>query len=155
MTGTTYQPDEVIATVDVAGTYQLRAGGCTAGCGACCEFLILPLDQRLKDADPAQVADFVYWAKLHGISISDSGDWYAARIPLACKHLTEDKLCGVIGTDERPDMCGRYPRLPLDLEGVEDVCTYTFESITDRAAAFRRFVELRKGITVGDCTAGS
>ena len=145
MGATSYQRADVVASVDGSGTYHLRGGGCTVGCGACCEFLILPLDKRLKDTDPAKLADFIYWAGLHGIVISDSGDWYAARIPLPCKHLTEDKRCGVFGTPERPTLCGNYPRLPLDLEGVEDVCTYTFESITDGAAAARRFAELRQG----------
>ena len=132
----TYQPDEVIALQDASGTYQVRSGGCTAGCGACCEFLILPLDPRMREADPKRLEDFIYWAALHGITIAESGDWLAARIPLACEKLVVDadgdKTCGVFDTPERPTMCKRYPRHPLELEGVEDVCTYRFDSTPSR-----------------------
>ena len=138
-----YQPDEVIATQDESGTYQVRSGGCTVGCGACCEFIILPLDLRMKQADPERLKDFIYWAALHGVAITDSGDWLAARIPLRCERLVTDedgdKTCGVFGTPERPVMCARYPRHPLDLEGVADVCTYAFDSTPNREKAIEQF----------------
>ena len=140
----TYQPDEVIAVQDVSGTYQVRSGGCTAGCGACCEFLILPLDPRMRSADLGRLADFIYWASLHGVQITESGDWLAARIPLHCEKLVVDedgdKTCGVFGTPERPAMCARYPRQPLELEGVADVCTYKFDSTPDRQKAQELFL---------------
>ena len=139
----TYQPDEVIALQDASGTYQVRSGGCTAGCGACCEFLVLPLDQRMKQNRLFE--DFVYWAGLHGIKIEESGDWLAATIPLACEKLVVDedgdKRCGVFGTPERPIICTRYPRQRLDLEGIpEGVCSYKFDSTPDRQKAQELFL---------------
>lgn len=139
-----YVPDEVIAVQDVSGAYHVRSGGCTIGCGACCEFLILPLDPRMRQADPERLEDFIYWAGLHGVTIMESGDWWAARIPLRCEKLVEDadgdKTCGVFGEPERPKLCVRYPRHPLDLEGVAEVCTYRFDSTPDRPKAYELFL---------------
>jgi len=113
----------------------LRTGGCLADCGACCEFLTLPLDPRLRRAPQEKLADFIYWAKLHGIEIYESGDWLAAKIPLACTELTDDKRCGVYGTPARPTLCSTYPKNPLDLDGVDDVCGYRIQEYDTIEAA--------------------
>ena len=121
-------PDEEITS---PGGGFIRKGGCTAGCGACCEFVILPLDPRILRAGREKIIDFITWAELHGLSIYQSGDWVSCRIPLSCKHLVEDsdgdKHCGIMGQPERPKLCSRFPRFPVDLEGIQDVCAYTFE----------------------------
>ena len=105
-----------------------RSGGCTLGCGACCEFMVLPLDARLRDQ--SWFEDYVAWAKLHDVAIyTDAAERLVARLPIPCSQLTSDKLCALFGSDERPDMCGRYPRTVRELKGVEDVCTYTFEEV--------------------------
>lgn len=124
MTEPYFVPDEEILSPD--GKW-LRTGGCTVGCGACCRFIVLPLDPRICHASVDRVADWIKWLKLHGVEVTMSGDWLAAKIPLACHELQPDGTCGVYGTDKRPNMCNAYPKQPLDLEGVEDVCTYRWE----------------------------
>mgnify|MGYP001605524450 CR=1 FL=1 len=109
----------------------LRSGGCSLGCGACCQYLVLPLDKRLLNNTTERLDDFIYWAKLHGIEITNDGDWLAARIPLPCKELDQETLlCKLYGTPERPDICNRYPRSPADILNIKD-CTYEFEIIND------------------------
>ena len=103
----------------------LRSGECTPGCGACCEYMLLPIH-------PAIIAnvgfrDWCRWAELHdGIKIE--GDWI--KLSIKCRELTEDKKCRVYGMPLlRPAMCERFPRQPVDLEGLEDVCTYKFRAL--------------------------
>ena len=157
------QLDDVIVVEDYAGTQFVRSGGCTAGGGACCEYMVLPLsrtepmihtgvgyivqlDERMAHLPLARFNDVVLWASYHDVYItrdlqcsilthdivvSETGDWKACRINLACKKLDldaeGDKWCGVFGTDDRPVMCSTTPKLPLDIQGLEDICTYSWE----------------------------
>lgn len=116
----------------ILGNY-MRTGGCTPGCGACCEKVILPLDPRLR-SNPHRFRDWVKWAELHGMTIIDDGERLDVYIPIQCEALTDDKMCSLIDEDgantpERPDMCGRYPQSPRELETVKNVCTYKFEPL--------------------------
>ena len=167
----------------------LRTGGCTAGCGACCEAfvvpidieglnsegfegltsagrLVLPIDSNMRGS--AGFTDWEYWLKLHDVWIYEKtsgvltavimgitvdslpplefdawAEWLAkydvtllrregqqvlAYIKIRCEKLTEDGMCGVFGTDERPQMCAPYPEHPLDVEGI-DFCTYKFQPV--------------------------
>ena len=101
-----------------------RAGGCHENCGACCEYLLLPLDPRIQN-DPG-FEDYKKWVRLHGIIILDN---LKAYIPIACSALDEDKKCSLYGTEARPDMCGEGPRLPTEILGLEEACTYTWRKI--------------------------
>ena len=119
--------DTTIVVEDHEGRKFVRSGGCTAGCGACCEFMILPLHPQLLKAEKAKLDDYKLWASYHGVVVYEAPDGLMARVPIACEKLDEDKRCSVFGTDERPNMCSRTPKVPLDIEGLEDVCTYKWE----------------------------
>ena len=172
----------------------LRTGGCTVGCGACCESFVVPIDVERwgntdfspinHDWEPCRIVlpidpearghvdgdDWEYWLKLHEVymyqmpsgllvvdvpiqptseppSTQDFDAWTVwlekhgiallrrlgqqllAHVPIPCTKLTEDGLCSVFGTPERPKMCAPYPEHPLDVEGI-DFCTYKFQPIT-------------------------
>ena len=167
----TFIPDEIIATEYRDGKeLVVRSGGCTAGCGLCCEYLVLPVDPKrpkpsLVDGQLALVLDprvlnmpderwddTALWVSYHDmqlmrtddlalaflpedtkLSFRQSGDWLACRIEIACDKLDRDAdgdgYCGVFGTPERPNLCQRTPRHPLDVEGIKE-CTYKF-GVTD------------------------
>ena len=56
-----FVPDKEIVVTRADGQQETRTGGCTGRfCGACCKFLILPLDRRLLDAPPERFADWKY-----------------------------------------------------------------------------------------------
>ena len=118
--------DEVILIEDRDKKY-IRSGGCSSGCGACCESIILHL------ADGSYSEDYIYWLGLHGVTIykevEDGHTFYNAHIPIRCNELQEDKTCGVHGTDRKPDMCKKYPLHPMDISMVDNVCTYEFRKI--------------------------
>lgn len=123
------QPDEQVLPrrsfdpPEVAG--WLRGGGCTLGCGACCEAVILAL--RPYAGPPEGFADWQHWLELHGITLFGSPDNLLASIPIACSKLGPEKECTVFGTDERPTMCGTWPEHPAMVKlRVADVCTYEF-----------------------------
>ena len=128
-----YQPDEVLLVVEQNGTPSVRYGGCTAGCGACCEYLVVPLDPVIKTVDPALYKDYAYWLSLHGLLLYVDGSQLSLKIPIPCSKLETDedgdKICGVYGTDERPDLCSRFPRTVMGIRGVEDICTYRWRAI--------------------------
>lgn len=167
----TFIPDDIIATSYRDGKeLVVRSGGCTAGCGLCCEYMVLPidpakptpweedgyivvmLDPRVANMDIERWLDTVLWAGYHDVwmwrdsgppyvemplgtklSFRQSGDWLACRIEIPCSKLVRDAdgdgYCGVFGTSDRPDLCQRTPRHPLDVEGIEP-CTYKF-GVTD------------------------
>ncbi len=191
----TYVPDKIEVFPPLAAESNdlvgyLRTGGCTAGCGACCEAFVVPIavDGLKSDGfegltsggrlvlpiDPvvrghAGFEDWEYWLKLHDVwlYVKPSGlleavvmgitvdslppiadfdawaEWLAkygvtllrrvgqqvlAYINVRCEKLTEDGMCGVFGTPERPEMCAPYPHHPLDVEGI-DFCTYKFRPV--------------------------
>ena len=171
-------PDDIIATEYKGGEeIVVRSGGCTAGCGLCCEYMVLPadktrpmsfvpdddgdvlivyLDQRVRNMDLERWMDTFKWASYHRVwiwrdedcyaempvdtrlSFRESGDWLACRIDLPCEKLDRDAdgdgWCTVFGTPDRPDLCQRTPRHPLDVEGIEP-CTYKFETTNDPKVA--------------------
>ena len=191
----TYQPDKIgmfpaLQSQSEAIVGYLRTGGCTSGCGACCEAFVVPVTiDGLKDeafegltsggrlvlpiAPHVRTApgfeDWEYWLKLHDVWLytKPSGlleavimgiqveslpplddfdawtEWLAkcdvtllrregqhvlAYVKVRCEKLTEDGMCSVFGTDERPQMCAPYPHHPLDVEGI-DFCTYKFQPV--------------------------
>ncbi len=163
----------------------VRSGGCTAGCGACCEALVVPIHVEALERDDFErvngvgqivlpvdkvvesqdgMADWEHWLNLHevylfklpndlltaeipieasgklptgldewvawleqyGITVLHRGPGHqlAAFVPVACTKL-QDGMCSIVGTPEHPKMCARYPRHPMDIEGL-DFCTYKF-----------------------------
>lgn len=127
-------PDENILVEEGGRTYR-RLEGCHKGCGACCEAMIIPIDPRVLN-NPAKFDDWRYWAKLHGVLVVVSKNprqpeltRVEAYIPLTCKHLQEDKSCGVYGTEERPHLCSERPRIPADIigTGLDEVCSYEWK----------------------------
>ncbi len=109
-----------------AKTYT-RGGGCRSGCGACCEFVILPIDRRVLQSE--RLDDWEKWLNLHGIELQTTPEKCEVRIPIPCGALQADKSCGVHGTDERPDMCDEFPMTPMQIPnaGLEERCSYTWE----------------------------
>jgi hypothetical protein len=78
----------------------------------------------------AEFEDWVKWMKLHGVTLfySSNGS-LTANLPIKCSALTDEGLCGVFGTDDRPEMCNTYPQSGLELEGLEEVCTFKFRKL--------------------------
>ncbi len=148
------QFDRVLAVQDQGGVPFIRSGGCTKGCGACCEAMLLPLDPRIL-FNPA-FDDYMHWAELHGVrfikqkdpmSLDSYGkemDKISAWIPLQCKELQEDKGCGLAGSPDRPVMCSNFPTLPSTLGGLEEICTYKFTLVEDKGAIWDMKQEIMK-----------
>ncbi len=107
-----------------------RQGECRPDCGACCEFVILPIDSRVAtELEP--YLDWVKWLALHGMEAKLDGRGLRVRVPLKCMMLTRESKCQIYDHDEgphlgRPKMCANAPTCPEDLEGIEG-CSYTFE----------------------------
>ncbi len=193
--------DPARTTVDKVGVFPpiasevpdlvgyMRTGGCTPGCGACCESFVVPINvEGLEHADFERVngvgqiiipidpvvknkegmADWEQWLNLHEVYLFQSpgglltaeipieasgelptgldewvawleqygitvlrrqGQQLAAYVPIACTKL-EDGMCTIVGTAAHPKMCARYPRHPMDIEGL-DFCTYKFQPISE------------------------
>ena len=128
-----YSPDEeIIVTSNIDGKTYRRLGGCHMGCGACCEVMLLPIDPRvLQDLD--RFDDWRKWVELHGVQIivQTRAPFVQAYITATCKHLTDDKKCGVYGTDDRPKMCSHIPYSVYDIvgTGLEEACSYKWEEV--------------------------
>lgn len=98
-----------------------RMGECNR-CGRCCEFITLQVPpEYLSNADIRR------WIELHGIRLSERDGGVFARIDLPCSALTEEGLCSLMGTPERPALCSHWPATPAMLAGLEEVCSYSFE----------------------------
>jgi Fe-S-cluster containining protein len=67
------------------------------------------------------------WIELHGVRLQNLDGGVFAFLQTPCSALTEEGMCGVYGTDARPDLCSHFPATPAALTGVEDVCTYSFK----------------------------
>ncbi len=96
--------------------------------------MFLPIDPKVipPEDDEKRVAafeDWIKWMELHGVKLFKMGGSLQVSIPIPCTKLTDDGMCGVFGTDERPEMCATYPQSGLEIGGLEDVCTYKFAKI--------------------------
>ncbi len=100
-----------------------RLGSCepTLCDSACCRFFALEVNP-LYLSDP----DLADWVRLHGVDLTAVGGRVLARIPLGCTALASDGSCHLYGQPARPTLCSEFPRSPLELYGVEDVCTFAF-----------------------------
>ena len=131
--GELMRDDVIELTSKIDGKGYKRTGGCHKKCGACCEVMMLPIDPRvLQDVD--RFSDWRKWVELHGVKIlvGHQAPYVQAYIPMVCKHLQEDKSCGVYGTEERPEMCSRVPFSPYDIAGtgLEETCSYKWEEVS-------------------------
>lgn len=104
-----------------------RSGGCHKGCGACCDHIMMPLNIHVA-LDPGY-EDWKRWLEAHGVSLVEARGGLKARVPLRCAYLTWDNQCSVHGTEEQPRMCVEGPRLPSEIVGLEEVCTYKWERL--------------------------
>lgn len=69
------------------------------------------------------------WLEKHGIALIRRVEQsLLAYVSVRCSKLTDDGMCGVFDTPERPKMCAPYPEHPLDIQGI-DFCTYKFQPI--------------------------
>lgn len=114
-----------------------RTGGCAEECGACCEFMVFPLDPRILTSP--NFVDWAHWVELHGgsILIDRKRGWVDLRISQPCSQLQLDARCGLIVDDrlnERPEMCSKYPQSKAEQVGLEHVCTYRFEEDDESSA---------------------
>lgn len=71
--------------------------------GMCCRYVELPLARALTD-------DEARWVQLHpGLVMKEPR---VIHINVNCSALTEDGLCSLHGSDERPVMCAVWPDKP-------------------------------------------
>ena len=103
-----------------------RQGECNTceGRALCCTFLRLQVPPEYKDND-----DIRKWVELHNVRLVDLDGGVFALIQQRCSALTEDGLCSLFGTSERPELCSEWPASPTALLGVEDECSYSFEAV--------------------------
>ncbi len=104
-----------------------RVGECDS-CGGralCCTFLRLQVPPSYG-SDP----DIRKWVELHGVRLIDHDGGTFAMLPQRCSALTEEGLCSLYGTSERPDLCSQWPASPAALLGVEDDCSYKFVEVS-------------------------
>lgn len=99
----------------------MRVGECTVGCGACCRSIRLQVPPSYS-----QDADIRKWIELHGIRLSERDGGTFAQIDIACSALTSEGMCSLIDSPERPELCSHWPATPAALEGLEEVCTFSF-----------------------------
>ena len=110
-----------------------RTGGCTSGCGGCCEGMIVPIDPAVLNN--LEFRDWRKWVELHGMILFTRRLEGVERtqlrlyIPTPCGALGDDKACLLHEQDERPNMCSNYPQNPMDLDTVDEFCTYKFEEV--------------------------
>jgi Fe-S-cluster containining protein len=98
-----------------------RGGSCTAGCGACCKSIRLQVPPEYG-TNP----DIKKWVELHGITVKEVGGGMFAFLNLPCSALTEEGMCSLMGTADRPELCSHWPATPEAMAGLEEVCTYSF-----------------------------
>ena len=105
---------------------MVRQGECNTcnGRGLCCSFLRLQVPPEYG-TNP----DVKNWVELHGVKVvtMDGGTFAVLQQP--CSALTEEGLCSLYGTPERPDLCNHWPATPAALMGVEDDCSYSFTEV--------------------------
>ena len=74
---------------------------CTA---KCCRYFALPIDKPTTWEE----FDFLRWFLLHdrACCFTEDGSWYVL-VHTDCKHLQADNRCGIFGSPDRPEVCGR------------------------------------------------
>ena len=97
-----------------------RMGECTAGCGACCRSM------RLQVPPDYASPDIRKWIELHGLRLTQWNGGTFVHLDVACSALTEEGMCSLIDSPDRPEMCSQWPATPAAMEGLEDVCTFSF-----------------------------
>ena len=126
--------EDILLIPTEEGTF-LRTGWCSPHCGACCEAMIIPVNPLVL-RNRARFDDWCKWLALHGMTTRVRGeDDVEIHIPIPCSELTKEKTCKVYGTDKRPNVCGRFPRHPYDIESVADICTYKFTKVEEGETA--------------------
>jgi Fe-S-cluster containining protein len=108
-------------TQDALPVVNRREGSCTAGCGACCKSIRLQVPPEYS-----QNEDIRRWVELHGIKLAEVGGGTFAFLSIPCSALTEEGMCSLMGTADRPELCSHWPATPEAMTGLEEVCTYTF-----------------------------
>lgn len=93
--------------------------------------LVLPVPVPAKTPAPVPLTPdgWVDWLAQHDIAlIRRLGQTLLAYVKVKCIELTGEGLCGVHGTNRRPQMCSPYPEHPLDIQGI-GFCTYRFDPV--------------------------
>jgi len=74
-----------------------------ADCSLCCEYVNI----LIKKPKTKEAIDKIVWYLLHGVEIhiDADGDW-TVYLPLKCRALTEEKICGIYPT--RPNICKQF-----------------------------------------------
>ena len=132
-----------------------RLGTCIQ-CGACCTLLALPIPRpsawrRVEDevlvARPQDISlSYEHFLTTRGCTIhpthisvpvaatdpvSARVATYQSRLVLdvrsRCPQLQDDNLCRIHDTDQLPEACHTFPRVPADLDVLPD-CSYRFEA---------------------------
>lgn len=66
--------------------------------GSCCK----KLSFKVKGLTPSKK----YYYEVHGCTVLHLGeDKWDVHIPIVCPQLNEKNLCGLHGTDKKPDLC--------------------------------------------------
>lgn len=128
-----FYPEDPIALQHSDGLY-VRGGGCTSGCGACCQDVIVEVVPPSPDLEV--IRDWAKWLELHGLKlvrkpgIIVGEDHYYLVVPQKCEALDPDGQCDLINTPTRPKMCADFPQHPDILEGLPD-CSYRFAKVKE------------------------
>ena len=106
--------------ISFADRTYIREGACD-GCpknpGACCQFVVLP--------ERPLTADELNWLRLHDGAEALMLAGARGRIDIPCSALVGG-VCSLYGSEQRPQMCVRYPEIPEQLiEG----CAYTLMEV--------------------------
>lgn len=115
--------DDSYRFTDEDGTVWERTGSCPPErCrGRCCTFMTFGPFL----AEP----EGIKWAKLHpGVAVSRHGPYINLNLSVRCSALSDDGLCTLYGTPDRPQTCHDWPTRPSDLLETP-FCGYAFRKI--------------------------
>lgn len=113
-----------VTWTDPEGTVFERVGSCPPSrcMGRCCTSMSFPVR---KDDDTAR------WAELHpGVSVATFGPIQVINVSSKCSALSDERLCSLYGTAERPQACADWPRSPADLLMTPE-CGFRFEPLKE------------------------
>lgn len=107
------------------GVVYERVGSCPPSrcMGRCCTSV-----QFAFRADP----DAEKWAGLHNAEVKHFGPISVINVPAKCSALSDERLCSLYGSEERPQACADWPRSPVDLLTVPE-CGFHFEPLKEAA----------------------